>query len=247
MRRVSHTISYSTPTIASPHLSSFFIPLKLNPTQLTSPSSRGTSVEFAQKVSSDDESHDVEMVEACQECRIAVVRKREAMADAKHDIRMMTSIWVFSDDNTVRLELKLVDGEMYVPYSSYFSPEKVSVTVPCELKFHDVRYGQRVQRSAKTNWINYIFESAHSTSPVPLQLPPPHPLAQTQNLTSPPPQAPHSSKTNSWAAPSSPHTVPPKPSASTKASPRPSPTPSKCAAWKTCASGRTPTPSPSSR
>ncbi|KAJ4353904.1 uncharacterized protein N0V89_005635 [Didymosphaeria variabile] len=125
---------------------------------------RGTTVEYAQKVSADEGSHDVEMVEACLECRIAVVRKREAMADAKHDIRMMTSIWVFSDDNTVRLELKMVDGEMYVPYSSYFSPEKVSVTVPCELKFHDVKYGQRVLRTAKTTWINYIFESAHSAA-----------------------------------------------------------------------------------
>jgi len=106
--------------------------------------------------------HDVEMVEACQECRIAVVRKREAPADSRQDVRMMTSIWVFSDDNTVRLELKMADGEMYVPYSSYFSPEKVSVTVPCELKFHDVKYGQRVLKTAKTTWINYIFESAHS-------------------------------------------------------------------------------------
>ncbi|KAF9733921.1 hypothetical protein PMIN01_08264 [Paraphaeosphaeria minitans] len=125
---------------------------------------RGTTVEYVLKASSDEGSHDVEMVEACQECRIAVVRKREAMADAKHDIRMMTSIWVFSEDNTVRLELKMVDGEMYVPYSSYFSPEKVSVTVPCELKFHDVQYGQRVLMTAKTTWINYVFESAHSAA-----------------------------------------------------------------------------------
>lgn len=134
---------------------------KSSPNPLTF-SSRGTTVEFAQKVSTDEDSHDVEMIQACQECRIAVVRKREAMVDAKDDIRMMTSIWVFSDDNTVRLELKMVDGEMYIPYASYFSPEKVSVTVPCELKFHDVKYGQRVQKTAKTNWINYIFESSHS-------------------------------------------------------------------------------------
>jgi hypothetical protein len=100
------------------------------------------------------------MVEACTDCRIAVVRKREPAADAEHDIRVMTSIWVFSDDNTVRMELKMADGEMYVPYSSYFNPEKVSVTVPCELKFHDIIYGQRVSRIAKTTWINYVFESA---------------------------------------------------------------------------------------
>ncbi|KAJ4302745.1 hypothetical protein N0V90_001635 [Kalmusia sp. IMI 367209] len=125
---------------------------------------RGITVQYAQKVSTDEDSHDVEMVDASRECRIAVVRKREAAADAKQDIRMMTSIWVFSDDNTVRLELKMADGEMYVPYSSYFSPEKVSVTVPCELKFHDTKYGQRVLKTVKTNWINYVFESAHSAA-----------------------------------------------------------------------------------
>jgi hypothetical protein len=107
------------------------------------------------------------MVEACTDCRIAVVRKREAAVDAEHDIRVMTSIWVFSDDNTVRMELKMADGEMYVPYSSYFNPEKVSVTVPCELKFHDVNFGQRALSAAKTTWINYIFESSLGMSPSP--------------------------------------------------------------------------------
>ena len=52
------------------------------------------------------------------------------------------------------------DGEMYVPYSSYFNPEKISVTVPCELKYHDVKYGQRPTKTAKTSWINYVFEDA---------------------------------------------------------------------------------------
>jgi hypothetical protein len=103
------------------------------------------------------------MIEACEGCRIAVVRKREAATDAAHDLRVMTSIWVFSDDNTVRMELKMADGEMYVPYSSYFSPEKVSVTVPCELKFHDINYGQRALNTVKTTWINYIFDTALGT------------------------------------------------------------------------------------
>ena len=156
MRRVSHK------SRIPPHNQASQVSAHSDPNVTDMMSSRGMTVEYAQKVSNEEDSHDVEMVEACQECRIAVVRKREAMVDAKHDIRMMTSIWVFSDDNTVRLELKMDDGEMYVPYSSYFSPEKVSVTVPCELKFHDVKYGQRVQRTAKTNWINYIFETAHS-------------------------------------------------------------------------------------
>ncbi|KAF1974575.1 hypothetical protein BU23DRAFT_504997 [Bimuria novae-zelandiae CBS 107.79] len=125
---------------------------------------RGTTVEYAQQVSPSPDSPTVSMITACDDCRIAVVRKREPMPDAHDDIRIMTSIWVFSADNTVRLELKMVDGEMYVPYSSYFSPTKISITVPCELKFHDVRYGQRVQRSVKTNWINYVFDEAQSAA-----------------------------------------------------------------------------------
>ncbi|KAF2736975.1 hypothetical protein EJ04DRAFT_510694 [Polyplosphaeria fusca] len=115
---------------------------------------RGRLVEYTQKVASDND--DVEMVSACENCRIAVVRKREFNPDKS--VHMMTSIWVFSDDNTVRMELKMADGEMYVPYSSYFTPEKISITVKCELKFHDVKYGARPARIARTHWINYIFE-----------------------------------------------------------------------------------------
>ncbi|KAF2261154.1 hypothetical protein CC78DRAFT_535871 [Lojkania enalia] len=111
-------------------------------------------VEYTQKVS--PESDDVEMISACEDCRVAVVRKREPAQD--NSVRIMTSIWTFSDDNTIRMELKLAEGELYVPYSSYFSPEKVSMTVPCELKFHDVKFGSRPLRTAKTHWINYVFD-----------------------------------------------------------------------------------------
>ncbi|KAF2474289.1 uncharacterized protein BDR25DRAFT_256055 [Lindgomyces ingoldianus] len=123
---------------------------------------RGSLVEYAQKVSSEEDSHDVEMIKACQECRIAVVRKRETSED--NSVRMMTSIWVFSDDNIVRLQLKLADGEIYLPYSSYFNPEKISVTVPCELRFHDVRYGTRPLKIAKTHWVNYYFEDTSAST-----------------------------------------------------------------------------------
>ncbi|KAF2004457.1 hypothetical protein P154DRAFT_572117 [Amniculicola lignicola CBS 123094] len=119
---------------------------------------RGVLVEYAQKMSPEDYEHDVEMVEACQECRIAVVRKREREEGKNSGVRVITSIWVFSDDNTVRMELRMADGEMYVPYSSYFNAEKISVTVPCELKYHDVQFGTRPSKTAKTNWINYVFE-----------------------------------------------------------------------------------------
>jgi hypothetical protein len=99
------------------------------------------------------------MIRATDECRIAVVRKRVHDPETKA-IRVVTSIWAFSDDNTVRMELRMEDSQMYIPYSSYFSPTKVSINVPCELKFHDVRLGNRLMRVASTSWVNYVFESA---------------------------------------------------------------------------------------
>ncbi|KAF2638918.1 hypothetical protein P280DRAFT_430454 [Massarina eburnea CBS 473.64] len=119
----------------------------------------GTAVEYAVKVSSDSGSNEVKMAKACCRCRIAVIRKREFPADGKGDIQIMTSVWVISDDNTLRMELKIADGGWYVPYSSFFSPEKVSITVPCELKFYDVEYEQRPLKVESTNWINYVLES----------------------------------------------------------------------------------------
>ena len=97
------------------------------------------------------------MVEACGSCRIAVVRRREPTEDRK-SVRMMTSIWVFADDNTIRMQLEMAEGDVYVPYSSYFNPEKISVTVACDLRFHGIEYGRRLEKTAKTGWINYVFE-----------------------------------------------------------------------------------------
>jgi hypothetical protein len=99
------------------------------------------------------------MVEACESCRIAIVRKRITDSETKR-VRVVTSIWALSLDNNVRMELAMSDDSAYIPYSSYFSPEKVSVTVPCELKFHDVRYGNRLLRIARTSWVNFVFADA---------------------------------------------------------------------------------------
>jgi hypothetical protein len=52
------------------------------------------------------------MIRATDECRIAVVRKRIHDPETR-DIRVVTSIWVFSDDNTVRMELRMDDEQMY--------------------------------------------------------------------------------------------------------------------------------------
>jgi hypothetical protein len=50
-----------------------------------------------------------------------------------------------------------------VPYVSYFSPTKVSITVPCELKFHDVKLGNRPSKLAQTSWVNYVFDTSQGT------------------------------------------------------------------------------------
>lgn len=120
------------------------------------PTSRGKLVEYSHQINEDDP-RDVEMVQATEDCRIAVVRKRVHDSES-HGVRVVTSVWAFSDDNTVRLELRMDDTQMYIPYSSYFSPTKVSITVPCELKFHDVKHGNRPTQLTKTSWVNYVFE-----------------------------------------------------------------------------------------
>lgn len=102
------------------------------------------------------------MIRATDECRIAVVRKRVHDSETK-SMRLITSIWAFSDDGAVRVELRMDDDQMYIPYSSYFSQCKVSITVPCQLKFHDVRYGNRPTKIGKTGWVNYVFDTPHGT------------------------------------------------------------------------------------
>ncbi|KZM19320.1 hypothetical protein ST47_g9550 [Ascochyta rabiei] len=128
---------------------------------------RGRIVEYSQLTVPDPDYPsgfaDIEMVEACDSCRIAVVRKRTTDPTTKI-VRVVTSIWAFSDDNNVRVELKMEDDEMYIPYLSYFSPAKVSMTVACELRFHDVRYGNRLIKTAKTTWVNYVFEDAQAAA-----------------------------------------------------------------------------------
>ncbi|CAO2649412.1 Nn.00g067970.m01.CDS01 [Neocucurbitaria sp. VM-36] len=118
---------------------------------------RGQLVEYSHQINEDDPK-DVEMIQASEECRIAVVRKRVHDSETK-SMRLVTSIWAFSDDGTVRVELRMHDDHMFIPYSSYFSPNKISITVPCELKFHDVKFGNRPAKTAKTSWVNYIFDT----------------------------------------------------------------------------------------
>lgn len=59
----------------------------------------------------------------------------------------------------------MADDQMYIPYSSYFSLSKVSITVPCKLKFHDIQFGNRPLQTVRTTWVNYLFDSSEGKAP----------------------------------------------------------------------------------
>jgi hypothetical protein len=159
------------------------------------------------------------MIRVCEDCRIAVVRKRVHDPETR-GVRVVTSIWVFSDDNTIRMELRMEDDQMYIPYSSYFSPTKVSITVPCELKFHDVKHGNRPAKIAKTSWVNYVFETPQGINSL-------HDLRDRADVIHQPLRC---SKMSSWAAHSWLLSEQKRRCASTRVSENRSLTPSKCVA-----------------
>lgn len=118
-------------------------------------------VEYTQPSKDESRPWDMEMEIATKQARICVVRKRNNIND---NIRFTTSIWALSYDRSARLEQRLVDGDAIVPYSSFFSPEKVSVTIPTELKFHEARPKDpdASPRKASTGWVNYVFHDSRA-------------------------------------------------------------------------------------
>ncbi|KAK5133177.1 hypothetical protein LTR08_008113 [Meristemomyces frigidus] len=122
---------------------------------------RAKTVEYAQHIPDEPDSRfDTEMVEACKEARICVIRKRE---NREHGgTRVVTSIWILSDDGEVRCQQKLSDANETVPYCSYFDALKVSLP-PTDgailLNFHAAQWGDAVRDQKKTNWVNYVFVS----------------------------------------------------------------------------------------
>ncbi|KAL1619909.1 hypothetical protein SLS56_009926 [Neofusicoccum ribis] len=58
----------------------------------------------------------------------------------------------------------LADGVEIVPHASYFVPEKISLPLVTELKFHDTTYGAKPLKVEKTTWINYVFEDVKSAT-----------------------------------------------------------------------------------
>ncbi|KAF9631322.1 hypothetical protein BFW01_g2184 [Lasiodiplodia theobromae] len=123
---------------------------------------RGKQVEYLQPPKDENMPLDVEMGDAMGPCRILVVRKRLARPDGC--IRFATSIWSLSDDGAVRLQQKLADGVEIIPHASYFAPEKISLPLVAELKFHDKVYGGKPIKVEKTTWANYVFEDVKSAT-----------------------------------------------------------------------------------
>ena len=122
---------------------------------------RAKLVEYAQKIPEEaDPRYDTEMVEACQECRVCVIRKRENRAHG--GTKLATSIWAISEDGVVRCQQRLSETVETVPYCSYFEQEKVSIP-PTEgeinLKFHGETWTDELDKEIKTTWVNYIFVS----------------------------------------------------------------------------------------
>ncbi|KAF2087016.1 hypothetical protein K490DRAFT_43232 [Saccharata proteae CBS 121410] len=123
---------------------------------------RGTAVEYLKPP--DDESRPLEagLGEAMKDCRICIVRKRDTRPDGSS--RFLTSIWALSDDHEVRMQQKLPDTGPLIPYPSYFTPTKISLSLPSTLKFHPHIYGGDTLTSPQTTWINYIFDSPKSAT-----------------------------------------------------------------------------------
>ena len=125
---------------------------------------RGKLLEYARHNPDEpDPRYRTEMVEACDQAQIYVIRKRENLAHGGTE--MMTSIWTLSEDGAVRCQQKLPEEAETVPYCSYFQPEKVSLGgADIALKFHGSSWGDTLQQEVMTSWVNYVFNSKDDAS-----------------------------------------------------------------------------------
>jgi hypothetical protein len=53
------------------------------------------------------------------------------------------------------------DQENVIPFSSFFQEEKISITQPSTLVYHDLAYGSPPLRNATSKWVNYVFEDEY--------------------------------------------------------------------------------------
>ncbi|KAL9100582.1 MAG: hypothetical protein Q9163_004056 [Psora crenata] len=59
----------------------------------------------------------------------------------------------------VSLRLKLVDGVEIIPYTIWGKEKKVVIRTPAELKYHALSTRDKPLNIAKTEWVNYVFET----------------------------------------------------------------------------------------
>jgi hypothetical protein len=105
--------------------------------------------------------HNERLEEAMRECCIRIIRKKRVFPDGQ--VNYSTSIWSFSDDHEVRLEQQIDETQEIIPYSSFFEPKKVSVTIPTTLIYHSENPKQKPLRILRTKWLNYYFATPQCT------------------------------------------------------------------------------------
>jgi hypothetical protein len=69
---------------------------------------------------------------------------------------------------TYLVDFAVEDGQDIIPYTSFFQNEKVSLTFPTRLTFHDVAFGTTPLKVVNTSWLNYYFvdeECEHTLHP----------------------------------------------------------------------------------
>ena len=130
--------------------------------------SRGTLVEYTVPPT---ESADYEMEQVMKGCRICIVRHKKVYQGGK--VTYCTNIWAFSDDLSVRFEQNrkspnydsgamlicaVDENAEIIPYTSFFTTKKVSITLRTKVIHHDVVPGSTPLKTADTNWVNYHFE-----------------------------------------------------------------------------------------
>ncbi|KAI9818418.1 MAG: hypothetical protein M1827_000477 [Pycnora praestabilis] len=120
---------------------------------------KGTCVEYAVF---DNEEGDFKMVQAAADCHIYLIRRKEPLSSG--GVRFFTSIWALSENRSVRIQQKLADGIEIIPYTVWGSKEKVSIRTESQLRFHDTTYDAKLLDTAKTTWINYVFEDVYAST-----------------------------------------------------------------------------------
>lgn len=145
-----------SPTLAS--LASFEKTLLNNSAILCD--ARAVLIEHTQRVPNEtDERRETEMIEVCTHCRVYVIRKRERRAHAGD--RLTTSVWILSEDGSVRCQQRLSEIFETVPYGSTFEQERVSIPATAagdhSLEFCGDTWDDDLVKTVRTNWINYAF------------------------------------------------------------------------------------------